>query len=178
MSSSATIDKAVKERWRVRGLEQWFKRFWADPAIGGFHAFNDTEARANTPMPYCIYEKSAGVLLGRSTGSGDEPIDEIEYWQIPVQFTIVAATPSTGLHRGRSGKDIAAELLGNGAPDATGLLGAFEDAAGLFEMDGRDCHVQTLVGADYHVRDDDDVWNWVLPLDIQITRRRRLRQSA
>ena len=156
MSASWTIDRAIKARWNQQGLDALFRAFWADPATREFHPFNDTEARPNTPMPYCVYQAMQGFRTSRSTGAVCEPHKSIEYLTFPVQFSIHATQ-----HKGRSGKDIAYELLGRPNSgdvlnDGYGLLKAFDDSAGRLEMEGEDRHIQTHIEGDMAMREDDN----------------------
>ena len=176
--SSATIDQAIAPRWRQKNCNALFKQFWTNPAESKFHPLNDTEARPLTPMPYCVYEKGTPIANGRSTGSQCEPENEVEYWILPVTFRLHAATPASGPHFGRTGKDILREIIGQSYPDGYGILGAFDDYSGNLNLGGNDRHSQTITGADFHTREDDDVWVWVLQFDIYFERRRQLRGVA
>lgn len=177
--SSVNIDSAIALRWKQRNLNSLFKQFWTNPAETAFHPLNDTEARPLTPMPYCVYEKGTAVRTGNSTGRDCEPANLIEYWQQPVSFRLHAATPARGsAHFGRTGKDILREIIGQGYPDGYGVLGAFDDMAGRLTMGGNDTHSHTETGADFHTREDDDVWVWVLQFDIFFERRREQRGAA
>ncbi len=175
MSSSVTIDRAVKRRWTESGLDVLFRAYWADPASMAYLVLNDTEARANTPMPYCVYEAMQGFRSSRSTGSTCEPHKSIEYWTFPIQFSIHATQKN-----GRSAKDIAYELLGRPNTgdvlnDGSGILKAFHDSAGRLEMEGEDRHIQTHIEGDIARREDDTEWVVVLMLNIEIERRQRIR---
>lgn len=176
MSASWTLDKALFSRWKAHSLDQLFRAYWANPADLTFSPWNDREARANTPMPYCVYEPGTSFLTGRSTGGECENKYSVEYWTVPIQFSIYAQSKA-----GRTGKDIAYELLGlpkNTDDDGHGLLKAFDDSAGQLDLDGQDRHVQTLVQSDACVREDDDVWKVVLMLNVEIERRRLIRGLA
>jgi hypothetical protein len=172
--SNQSIDKAIYRRWNAQGLEAKFKAYWSDPTESAFHALNDTDAPANTPMPFCLYERGMPFRTARSTGSECEPANYVEYWTIPVQFTVKAPTRGRGSNNfGRSGKDICAELVGQSEPDGSGILKAFDDATGALDFsDTNDRHVQTILQADYSLKEDDDVWAWVIMIDIEIERRR------
>jgi hypothetical protein len=170
MSGSVLLDKAVKERWQDHALDALFRSYWPTPATMDFHPLCDTEARPNTPMPYCVFEAGQGFRTARSTGGSCESEFSVEYWTIPVQLSIHAAKTN-----GRSGKDISVELMGRGNPDGFGLMKAFEDAAGRFDLGERDRHIQTHVEGDIMMREDDDVWKYTLMLNVDIERRRLIR---
>lgn len=175
MSASWTIDKAIKLRWNEHQLDQLFRAFWDDPADTKFLPFNDTEARPRTPWPYCVYESMQGFRTSRSTGAVCEPHKSIEYWTFPVQFSIHASR-----NNGRSGKEIAYELLGRpnsgDAPnDGYGILKAFDDSAGRLAMEGDDVHIQTHVEGDIATREDENEWVVTLLLNIEIERHRKIR---
>ncbi len=177
--SSATLDEAIARRWREKNLNALFKQFWQNPAETDYHPLNDTDARANTPMPYCVYEKGTPTREFRSTGSTCEPENEVEYWILPVNFRLHCHTPAAGKpHFGRTGKDILREIIGQSYPNGYGVLGAFDDAAGNLNLGGNDRHGQTITGPDFHTREDDDVWAWVLQFEIHFERRRLLRGVA
>lgn len=177
--SSANIDSAIAARWKSRNLNALFKQFWDNPAEDKFHPLNDSEARPQTPMPFCIYEKGTPLRQSGSTGAQCEPENHIEYWVQPVTFRLHAATPkSTSRWYGRTGKDILREIIGQSYPDGYGILGAFDDYAGLLTLGGNDVHSHTETGADFHQREDDDVWLWVLNFDIFFERHRQNRVPA
>jgi hypothetical protein len=170
MSGSWTIDKAIKSRWDDHALDALFRSFWPSPATFDFHPFCDTEQRPLAPMPYCVFEAGQSFRTSRSTGGSCESEFSIEYWTVPVQFSIYARTLS-----GRSGKDIAIELMGRPNPDGFGVLKAFDDSAGNLNLDGQDRHIQTHVEGDILMREDDDVWKYTLMLNVDIERRRLIR---
>lgn len=166
MSGSWTIDKAIKSRWVEKNLDSTFRAYWATPTETRFPVFNDGEARASTPMPYCVYEKGTGIKTGESTAVIGEGNRKIEYWTQPIQFRIHATK-----HQNRTGKEVAKEM-------AKAVIAAFEDEAGALDLDEDDCHIETVVGPDFHTREDDDVWVWVLQFDVNFERRRQLRGVA
>lgn len=176
--SSANIDLAIARRWRERNLNALFRSYWTNPAEADYHPLNDTEARPKTPMPYAVYEKGTPIPDGRSTGSTCEPENEVEYWIQPITFRLHCDNKQTGPHAKRTGKDILRDIIGQGYPDGYGVLGAFDDYAGNLNLGGNDRHGQTITGADFHTREDDDVWVWVLQFDIYFERRRQIRGVA
>ena len=169
MSASWTLDYALEHRFKARALEPQFKAYWsdADRANAIYRVWHDTEARAQNPKPYLIYERMAGLRTGNSSGSGCEPENNVEYWTIPVQLRVHA---HDSRENGYAGKTICKDLI-------VLLIAAFEDAAGVlsFPTGGDDRHVQTHVGADICMREGDREWKWILPLEIEIERRRRIR---
>lgn len=173
MSHAGTIDRAVRQRWTDRGIEAVFKAFWDEPTTDLYSAWNEGEARPKSAgagyMPYAVYESMAGPPPTRSTGKENEPTTEIEYRTILIQFTVIAATKTINGVKS-SGKQIA-------EPCVRAILLAFGDAAGAMPMEGDDCHIQTLVGEDVIRRTDDDVWQWTVPFEIQVERRRAIRVS-
>lgn len=183
MSASWTVDRALFARWKEHNLDALFKSYWQTGVDRAFHPFNDGEARANTPMPYCVYEAGSSFRTGRSTGGPCEAKYSIEYWTVPVQFSIWAASRRAVGEpgHGRTGKDIAYELLGlprNAEDEGHGLLKAFDDSAGALALDGQDRHIRTDVENDACYREDDDVWRVVLMLNVMIERRRLIRGLA
>lgn len=175
MSASWTIDKAVRKRWHEHNLDQLFRSFWTNPADMTYYPLNDTEARANTPMPFCVYQAMQGFRSSRSTGRPCESHKSIEYWTMPIQFSIHATKRLS-----RSGKDIAYELLGRPnsgdvANDGYGILKAFDDSAGKLDLEGDDIHVQTHIEGDIAMREDDEEWMVTLLLNIDIERHRKIR---
>jgi hypothetical protein len=173
MSAGWTIDKAVKARWVARNLDPLFKALWSDP-LAPYLVLNDTEARANTPMPYCVYQAMQAFRTSRSTAGPCESHKFIEYITCPVQFSIHATKKA-----GRSAKEIAYELLGredsgDEANDGYGILQAFGSSAAKLVMDGSDRHIQTHVEPDIAMREDDDEWVVTQLLNIVIERRRKI----
>lgn len=178
--SSANIDVAVVTRWNAQGCDALFKKFWPDQTESKFHPFNGAEARPQTPMPYCCYEKGTATRQFRSTGSACEPELEVEYFNQPFQFRLHGKSPSVGQkHYGRTGKDILREIVGQSDPDGWGLLKAFDDATGAMELGGNDRFMCIIQEPDFDIRtEDDDVWDWVLQFTVQFERRRALRGVA
>lgn len=177
--SSANLDLAVRTRWHAQGCDQLFTRFWPSPINTKFHPLNAGEARAQTPMPYAVYEAMAPVRQFRSTGSTCEPENEVEYWNQLFQFRLHGASPASGqVGYGRTGKDILREIVGQSEPDGWGLLKAFDDATGAMTLGGNDRFMCIVTEPDFSVREDDDVWAWVLQFTLQFERRRKLREVA
>lgn len=165
MSGSWNIDKAIKARWDERNLTQTFRAYWPDPSETRSPVFNHNEARPGCRMPYVVYSKIVPIKTGESTAATGEGDKAIEYWTQPIQFTIHGAATSSPA---RSGKEVCAIL-------AREIVAAYEDDAGALELDEDDCHIQTVVGADFDQRLDDDVWVWTLQFDVKFERRRSLR---
>lgn len=175
--SVANLDLAVKTRWDQQGCDQLFKKFWTTPTNSKVHPLNYGDSRANTPMPYAVYEKSAPVRQFRSTGSTCEPELEVEYWNQMFQFRLHAKSPAPGeKYHGRTWKDILREIVGQSEPDGFGLLKAFDDATGVMELGGNDRFMCIITESDFDTREDDDVGVWVVPFTLQFERRRKLRE--
>ncbi len=160
MSGSWTLDKAIAQRWQDRNMDAKFRAFWTDPADVTYETLYESQAPANSPKPYCIFERATPVLLHRSTGKRADNTVEIETWQVPVQFRVYGSE-----NQSLSAKEFTHRR-------AKEVLESFEPKAGYLAMEDDDCHVQTLVGADMPIREDDDVYQWVLMFDIQIERTR------
>jgi len=169
MSDIGTVDRAVRKRWTDSGLDAAFRAYWTNPLETRFAPFNDGQARPASAdcMPYCVYESMAGPSPSYSTGKAAEPGIQIEYRIVPIQFSVLAARRTVN-GRFMSGKEVC-RALGNL------IIAAYQDSAGHLDLDGADCHVETVVGQDVHMREDDDVWKWVFPFDIHLERRRALR---
>ena len=175
--SSASIDFAIAKRWKEQNLDALFKSYWEDTTVQGTHPLNDGDARPGTQMPYAVYIKETPRLIFRSTGKRNENENEMEYWSVPITFRVHARTPPVNTKNyGRTGKAILTELIGRSEPNGSGILKAFDDATGLLDMgEGNDCHVCTETGPDFHGREDDDIWFWVLQFEIRFERTRRTR---
>ena len=172
MSGSWSIDNGVHRRWRDSGIGEHFKKYWPDPASTAYNPWNDSEARPKTPLPFVVYEKGVSVKQGESTGSQCEQTVKVEYWRVPITFRIHAATPKPDrVGYGLTGKQIAEEL-------AKLIVATYQDSAGRLDLDDDDRHIQTHIGEDHHVREDDDVWLWIIQLDIDLERRRTMRLAG
>ena len=168
MSGSWTIDRAVKSRWDEKGLDQKFRAYQTDPTDTTGPVLNDGEARPGCRMPYCVYEKGSAIKTGESTAVPGEGGKAIEYWTQPIQLKIHAQNV---ISPRRSAKEVCLLL-------AKEVIAAYEDEAGVLDLDEDDCHIETVVGADFHTREDDDVYLWVCQFDIMFERRRSLRGVA
>jgi hypothetical protein len=165
MSGSWNIDRAVQSRWTEKGLDAKFRAFWRDPSETKWPVLGTGEARPQAQMPYCVFEKTVPLKTAESTATPGEGGYAIEYWTIPISFRIHAARRSTPA---RSAKDIAAAM-------AKEVVLAFEDDAGVLDIDDGDCHLETVVGPDFDTREDDDVHVWVVQFEVHVERRRALR---
>lgn len=136
---SADVVKAILTHWSTKALDQAFRAERADEDAS-IRVIFDSEAKATTPLPYCIFEQAPGTVDSRMSGkeSGQKQrINEAIY-----QFRVHA-----------TGKEEAAEL-------ARLIKEAFEDAQLVVPNAN---HVITQFEADFGVRDDErGQWRWVV----------------
>lgn len=157
---SWTVDEAVALQWERNNLDKKFRDEWSDPADTNYEPLHDGEARPTHPRPYCVYEKSEPVLLGHMTGSNADPeviTTENQLQEVTIQFTIHAKNRLIILPSGeqqlQSGKRIA-KRLAEKVDEAFGPENALP-----FKVDK---HVVTVRGPDWHIREGDEEWAWVL----------------
>ena len=129
------------------------KQYWPADKQDKFLALNDELARARTPFPYVIYESSEPIIKGHSSGS--RAWLEQQYQDVPIQFR-VHAKPANGL----SGRKIAIEL-------AKEIMGAFDPGTDRLDL-APDVHLTTVAQGDFHVREGDDEWLWVVQYLIRL----------
>ncbi len=166
---SWTIHEAVKNRWYTRGVDAAFRDIWnVEKDNQGFLTLNDTEARpgkqiANSqqtvhPMPYCIFEHAAPIILGHSTGGaetltelltiGENPLElEQQYQDVPIQFTLYSNT--------KQGAIAAAKIV----------AAAFDKA--LLDLTP-DRQIDMLRDPDFGGRPDSRTWTWTLQYRVRI----------
>ena len=149
---SWTVDEGVALQWAAKNLDATFRSYWA-AGNDGFTPLNDTEARPNTPHPYCVYSAGTGRVVARSSGLVRDSKKREE--AIPVSFTI-HAKPVGAL----SAKSVAKEL-------AKRIKSAFDPQNRLDFTP--DCHITTLIQTpDFGVREGDNEWMWVVSYDFHI----------
>jgi hypothetical protein len=146
---SWNLAKAIKAAWVAAGLDDEFRSVWgSEQASIEFVPFNDEEARAGKhPRPYCIFEQGTPVIRGHSTGPQNDPDTEIQYQDVPVQFSIHASTK------------------GQAAEYAEKVAAAFDKVSLSIENDR---HLTTFRDPDFPVRLADKTWVWVLQYRFRI----------
>jgi flagellar motor switch/type III secretory pathway protein FliN len=138
---SWTVANAVKKRWAARGLEAQFRALWGSQRDSSeVLALNDTEARPEPPMPYCVYEQGESVPRTNMTGKTSATEQQIQ--DVPIQFTVYGRT-----------KVMAKDFLQL-------VAGAFDKAD--LELDDGDELVTIIRGRDFSVRQDDKTWSWTV----------------
>ena len=154
---SWTLDEAVVTRWNDKSLDDRFRDWWKVPTAIDYQPFNDGEARPMPAGPYCVFEKAEGTTLQRHTGI--TATTENALISIPIQFRIHAKS-GTFSGGAKSGKEVCVIL-------AKLVAAAFDPAAGFLAMHP-DHHVYTLRQPDFHIREGDTEWVWILPYDIVV----------
>jgi hypothetical protein len=150
---SWTVGDAVFARWQSDSLDAKFKQQpgWLNVTDGEFLVFNVDEARPcpgpdKHPLPYCIYEQMKGTTTGNSSGASS--VQEIQsYQEVPIQFTVYGST-----------RDQAKEMAK--------LVAQAFDRGPLNLQD--DALIDIVRDPDFYMRQDDEVWAWVLPYRIQL----------
>lgn len=150
---SWTVDEAIAKHWENNNLDKTFRDTWPDPTVTRYEPLHDGEARPTPPGPYCVYEKFDPVILGHMTGARDEQT-EMQFQDVTVQFTIHAKSSAT-----ESGKKIVRRL----AEEVDKAFGP-ENALPIRD----DCHIVTVRGPDFHIREGDEEWAWVLQYTLTI----------
>jgi hypothetical protein len=134
-------------------LDAEFRALWPDPAASEYSPFNDGEARPTPPGPYCVYEKAQPVLLGHH--SGKLTSTENQLLSVPVTFQVHAKT--SGSQSGKARARLLAEKVAS----------AFDPGNGAFDI-SPDSHVYTVREPDFHLREGDEEWVWVVPYSFVI----------
>ena len=153
---SWTLDGAINQRWDDAGLDTTIKLEWpaADRLIDKYQALNDGFARPKPPGPYVVYEKSIPVVMAHMSGhTAAQREDQLQ--QILVAFRIHAKSTAA-----ESAKSICIRL-------AKEVAEAFDPNTAPWEM-ADDKIVIVKRGPDFHAREDDDEWVWVLQYDVLI----------
>lgn len=141
------LEDAIRRRWVDEQLDDAFRQTWPDKTRQDVVPYNLDEARAADPhpRPYCVVEIGTPVSKGNSTGLTADT--EITYQDVPVTFKIHATQKADA-------RDYA--ILVAGAYVKKKLTIA------------QDRHIETLIDPDFHVRDGDKSWTWVLQFRFRI----------
>ena len=150
---SWTIDEGVIRRWELENLDAEFRAYWSDPSAMQYSPLNDGEARPTPPGPYCVYEKQIPIVEGHDSGRSSATTNQSQ--RVTVQFTIHAKSTAA-----LSGKAIAKAL-------AEKVCAAFDPDRGPLDI-APDSLVETIRGADWHIREGDQEWAWVVTYDYVI----------
>ncbi len=136
---SGDVVEAILSHWTAKALDQEFRALRAnsDTAI---RVIFDSEAKPDTPLPYCVFEQAPGTVDSRMSGLVSDQRQRIN--EVIYQFRVHAVV-----------KEEAAEL-------ARKVKEAFEDAQ--YVIPNAD-HVNTQFETDFGVRDDErGQWRWVI----------------
>jgi hypothetical protein len=146
---SWTIHSGIVTRWTDADLDTWIKTFdqWLTASSpGSYLPLNDTEARAETPFPYVVYEVGDGVRVSGDSGLGAEQHGIL--WSYPVTFTAHAQTKARA-------KQIASKLLET-----------YQHTALCVTPDE---WVETDPVGDVSIREGDEHWGWRVLLEVRVT---------
>lgn len=153
---SWTLDEAVALIWDTAGLDTIFRNEWpvASKLSTKYQPLNDGFARPVPPGPYCVFEKMIPFVRNHMTGVGGGR-RENQFQQILIQFSIHAKSTAT-----ESGKSICVRL-------ADRVAEAYDPDTVPWEMED-DSLVSVKRGPDFHTREGNDEWVWVLQYDVMI----------
>jgi len=156
---SQFLHKGLIIRWETDKLDWEFTKLWATASRTRFIPLIDGDrATEGQPFPYCLFSVEAGEVLGRMSGTSDDPVNlKWHTREVPVFFTVFAQ-PTSG--DSRDAKTIAADLAlkimasfgGHPDPAAQGSPGGIPlDYGQVLQLSYQD---------DYGVSMDDDVYQW------------------
>ena len=153
---SWTLDEAVKKQWDDSGVETKIREYWpvADKTATYYPVLHDGEARPVPPGPYVVYEKMTPVVIGHMSGM-DGVQSENQLQSVLLQFTVHAKSNSS-----ISGKYVARKIAGL-------VADAFDPDTSPWPIED-DTMVSVLRGPDFHVREGDEEWAWVLQYEVMI----------
>lgn len=138
------LHKAIQARWTESGLDDTFRAESDNPSDTSIPVLHDTEARPNTPFPYCVYTIKAMSPDGHSSGRTLNTAQQ--YLRAMVTFTIYAS---------QRGNESAKSIVYRMAKE---MSGAFDPP---FKLDMEtDKHLATIRDVDAAQRLDDDEWAW------------------
>lgn len=139
---SWTLHQGIVSKWTdsemdefIRGFDQWLTK--ANPTH--YLPLNDTEARAETPFPYVVYEVGEPVRVNGDAGT--EATQHGVLWQYLMTFTVHARSKSV------------ARLV------AVGIANQFENKSLCVTPDE---WVASDPVADFCMREGDENWFWRL----------------
>ena len=145
------ILRAVRRLWRTSDLDDSFRAEW-DGSTDKYPVLHYGDARPSAAGPYCVFETGDPIVLTHQTGHTND--EEIQTLQVPLQFRIHAKSDAT-----EDGKDKCIRL-------AMAIRAVFNSPARLDIKP--DSHIDTTVEADFHIREGDDEWMWVVPYTLLI----------
>ena len=153
---SWTLDEAIGLRWEDAGLDTIIRNEWpeSDRLLTKYQPLSDQFARPTPSGPYVVYEKSIPVVMAHMSGhTGAQREDQLQ--QILVAFRVHATSTAA-----ESAKSICVRI-------AKKVAEAFDPDTSPWEMND-DKMVIVKRGPDFHSREGDDEWVWVLQYDVLI----------
>jgi hypothetical protein len=97
------IHRSIVAVWDFYEVGDFFMDRWAPGDRDEYLTLTDTEADANQPWPYCVFDCASFPVVSRSSGKAAYQIRE--YGEIPLAFNIHAKDTDT-----ETGKAIASDL--------------------------------------------------------------------
>ncbi len=158
--AAAGIHKAINTIWDSTSLDGPFTNLWVDGITDSdYQVLNDGAAGPAQPMPYCVFEQSAGSTVARMTGSTRNIKREIQ--NVPFEFRVHARTKDGD---SRTAKEIAAFLVEEimkvfgGHPTVTPSVLTLDQGNSLLVQ----------YQSDYGVRTGDDEYQWIVSYNILV----------
>lgn len=151
--AAADLHKAVNTAWDNASLDGKFTALWdSDVTASEYEPLNDGEGDPSLPMPYCVFEQSAGNTSSRASAYGSY-LREIR--DISWEFRVHARTISGDT---RTPKEIAAYLI----EEIMKVFGGHPTQAptGLTLDNGNFLIAQYQ--NDYGIRTGDDEYEWIV----------------
>src|SRR5690606_37100434 len=99
---TADLHQAIRNAWVNHGIDHEFKKYWSSSKKTEFPSLHETEAGADQPFPYCVYDQGSPSTVSRASDTVEK---NSEYREVPWDFQIFAKAANS-----RSAKDIAQEL--------------------------------------------------------------------
>jgi len=159
---SWNLDEAVAHRWWTSDLDTTFRNDWpvADRLNGQYTVLNDQVARPVPPGPYCVYERSIPIVVGHMS-SATAVGRENQLQDITIQFRIHAKSKAaTATDPAESGKSVCIRLA--------------KKVAEVYDPDTQpwtiydDSILQVWREPDFHVREGEDEWVWVMQYRVEL----------
>ncbi len=147
------VDQGVAARWKSAGISDKIKAYWPASKRTRYPALHDEEARPRVPHPYVVYESADPTITGHSTGKANAL--EQQYEDVAIVFKVHAKSTSA-----RSGRSIAIEI-------AKCIKEAFDPGTDRLDLTP-DNHLCTIADGDYHEREGDEEWLWVIEYTIRL----------
>ena len=141
------LDEAIGSHWRLKGLDQAFKREWVERGSTEYETLHDGYASPSQPGPYCVYEKWEPEIVANMSGA-DDTGEENQVVRWTFQFNI-----HTRDRGHESAKEIAVRL-------AKKVVAAF-DPHNAVSIDGS-VHIETERGPDWYSQEGEREGVWTL----------------